>query len=79
MWLKASGGKQEMHIIVGYTVNNQASLVAQMAKNPPAGNLGSIPGLGRFPGEGAGYPLQYSSLENPMIRRAEHSQPMNQT
>ena len=24
------------------------------------GNLGSIPGLGRFPGEGNGYPLQYS-------------------
>ena len=28
------------------------------------GNLGSIPGLGRSPGEGKGYPLQYSSLEN---------------
>ena len=25
-----------------------------------AGDLGSIPGLGRFPGEGIGYPLQYS-------------------
>ena len=29
-----------------------------------AGNLGSIPGLGRSPGEGKGYPLQYSGLEN---------------
>ena len=29
-----------------------------------AGNLGSIPGLGRFPGEGNGYQLQYSGLEN---------------
>ena len=28
------------------------------------GNLGSIPGLGRSPGEGKGYPLQYSGLEN---------------
>ena len=28
------------------------------------GNLGSIPGLGRSPGEGNGYPLQYSGLEN---------------
>ena len=28
------------------------------------GNLGSIPGLGRFSGEGNGYPLQYSGLEN---------------
>ena len=29
-------------------------------------NLGSVPGLGRFPGEGNGNPLQYSCLENPM-------------
>ena len=28
------------------------------------GNLGSIPGLGRSPGEGNGYPLQYSGLKN---------------
>ena len=31
-----------------------------------AGNLGSIPGMGRFPGETNGNPLQYSCLENPM-------------
>ena len=30
------------------------------------GNLGSIPGLGRSPGEGKGYPFQYSGLENSM-------------
>ena len=30
------------------------------------GYLGSILGLGRSPGEGKGYPLQYSSLENSM-------------
>ena len=30
------------------------------------GNLGSIPELGRSPGEGKGYPLQYSGLENSM-------------
>src|SRR5574337_668724 len=29
-----------------------------------AGDLASIPGLGRSPGEGNGYPLQYSGLEN---------------
>ena len=29
-----------------------------------AGDLGSIPGLGRSPGEGKGHPLQYSGLEN---------------
>ena len=31
-----------------------------------AGDLGSIPGSGRCPGEGNGNPLQYSCLENPM-------------
>ena len=31
-----------------------------------AGDLGSIPRLGRSPGEGNGNPLQYSCLENPM-------------
>ena len=35
-----------------------------------AGDLGSIPALGRSPGEGNGYPLQYSCLENPMDRGA---------
>ena len=44
-------------------------------KNPPAnaGDLrdsGSIPGLGRSPGEGHGNPLQYSCLEIPMDREA---------
>ena len=32
------------------------------------GDLGLIPSLGRIPGEGNGYPLQYSCLENPMDR-----------
>ena len=30
------------------------------------GDLGSIPGLGRSPGEGKGYPLQYSGLKDSM-------------
>ena len=30
------------------------------------GDLGSIPGLGRCPGEGKGYPLEYPGLENSM-------------
>ena len=34
------------------------------------GDQGSIPGLGRSPEEGNGYPLQYSCLENPMDRGA---------
>jgi len=35
-----------------------------------AGGLSLIPGLGRSPGEGKGYPLQYSGLENSMDRGA---------
>ena len=35
-----------------------------------AGDLGSIPGSGRCPGEGNGNPLQYSCLENSMDRGA---------
>ena len=35
-----------------------------------AGNPGLIPGSGKFPGEGNGYPLQYSCLENSMDRGA---------
>ena len=38
-----------------------------------AGNLGSIPGWGRFPGEGNGYPLQYSCLENSMDKEASQA------
>ena len=35
-----------------------------------AGYLGSMPGSGKFPGEGNGYTLQYSCLENSMDREA---------
>ena len=35
-----------------------------------AGELGTVPGSGRSPGEGNGNPLQYSCLENPMDRGA---------
>ena len=44
--------------------------MALVVKNPPASagdrrDTGSIPGLGRSPGEGHDNPLQYSCLENP--------------
>ena len=41
-------------------------------KNLPvnAGDAGSIPGMGRFPGGGNSNPLQYSCLESPMDRGA---------
>ena len=43
-----------------------------MVKNLPANaeDAGSIPGLGRYPGEGNGHPLQYSCLGNSMDRGA---------
>ena len=46
-----------------------------MVKNPPANagdvrDVSSIPGTGRFPGEGHGNPVQYSCLGNPMDRGA---------
>ena len=49
----------------------RASRVLLVVKNPLANagdtrEVGSIPGSGRCPGGGNGYPLQYSCLENPM-------------
>ena len=46
-----------------------------MVKNLPAsaGDPGLIPGLGRSPGEGNNYPLQWSCLDNPMDRGAYSS------
>ena len=46
----------------------RSSVSKESASN--AGDPGLIPGLGRFPGEGNGNPLQYSCLENPMDRGA---------
>ena len=41
-----------------------------VVKNLPAnaGDMGSVPGSGRSPGEGNGYPLEYSCLRNPVDR-----------
>ena len=53
-----------------FLLSRGASLVAQMVKNLPAMQetyVGSV-GLGRCPGEGNGYSLQSSCLENPMDR-----------
>ena len=52
--------------------NSRSFLVLQVVKNPPAsaGDAGSIPRLGRSPGEGNGNLLQYSCLGNSM--KEEH-------
>ena len=49
--------------------------MALVIKNPTASagdirDVGSVPGLGRSPGEGNGCPLQYSCLENPHGQRS---------
>ena len=54
-------------------IKNQKGFPGGLAvKNLPAntGDRGSIPGLGKSPGEGNGNQLQYSCLENPMDRGA---------
>ena len=53
----------------------QASQVVLVVKNLPASaghirDVGSVPGLGRFSGEGNGNSLQYSCLENPIDKGA---------
>ena len=58
-----------IELIFVYT--HWASLVVQIVKNYlQCKRLGSIPGLGKYPGEENGYPLQYSCLENSMDRGA---------
>ena len=58
--------------IYGYRRNFPGGSVV---KNPPANagdaeDMGSVPGLGRFPGVGSGHPLLYSCLENPRGQRS---------
>ena len=55
--------------------------MALVVENPPANtgdirDVGLIPGLGRFPEEGSGNPLQYFCLGNPMNSRACELQSM---
>ena len=56
-----------MHVYLSCIGFPCASLVKNLSAN--AGDLGSIPELGRSHGEVKGNPLQYSCLENPMDRR----------
>ena len=59
--------------VMGCTI--RASQVVPVVKNLPVNaedirDLGSIPGLGRFPGGGHSNPFQYSCLENPIPEEA---------
>ena len=51
------------HSPAGFPGGSDGKESACNARDP-----GSVPGLGRSSGEGNGYPLQYSCLENPMDR-----------
>ena len=74
-------GRGDCHIFItsGFTVGQrlggETSQVMRVVKDPHANvgdirDVGSIPGLGRSPGEGNGNPSQYSCLKNPMERGA---------
>ena len=55
-----------------FTKQKYVALLLAQGKEPAcsAGDLGSVPGWGRSPGEGNGHPLQQSYLENPMVRES---------
>ena len=56
---------------IGKHHRSGGSVVKNLPSNAGAsGDAGLIPGLGRSPGGGNGYPLQYTCLENPMDRGA---------
>ena len=67
--------KQILEIITVFSPHILSTYSALSSKDSTsnAGDVGLIPGLGRFPGEGNGYPLQYSCLGNPMDRGAQRA------
>ena len=68
MPLSAATRKKKNHL----QLSEEGFPGGSVGKNSPAiaGDVGSIPGMGRFPGEGNGYPLQYSCLGNPMPEKS---------
>ena len=54
----------------GYLTCGLPRCLSDKESSANAGDAGSIPGLGRSPGEGNGNPLQYTCLGNPMDRGA---------
>ena len=67
-WTRGSPSFTGREILHEGRVMVWSELPPASARDP--GDAGSIPGLGRSPGEGNGNPLQCSSLENPMDRGA---------
>ena len=77
--MKPKAQQANLHLfllnLLAFAYHHWASLVAQMVKNPPAMQETSVQFLSweEYPGEGNGYPLQYSCLENPIDRGAWQS------
>ena len=69
MWDKSSW---TIGLFFSWTILNKGFPHSSVGKESAcnAGDLGLIPGSGRSPREGHGYPLQYSCLENPVDRGA---------
>ena len=63
-WAAVCGVAQSRTRLKQLSSSSSSSVGKESACN--VGDLGSIPGLRRSPGEGQGYPLQYSGLENSM-------------
>ena len=62
---------QATHVLIGRTLERAQTVKKKKKKSAcNAGDLRSTPGSGRSPGEGNGYPIQCSCLENPMDRGA---------
>ena len=70
---KSQAYRRRSSYLSKYPSNQSGFSGSSVIKNPPAnaGDVGSIPGLGRSPGKGNGYWLQYSCLENPMDRASQ--------
>ena len=65
---------KKLQVATTYSTKSQNRLhMCTMGFPGNVGDPGSIPGLGRYPGEVNGNPLQYSGLENPMDRGAREA------
>ena len=65
LFKKIRDTKGTFHAKMG-SIKDRNSMDLTEAEDIKMGDQGLIPGLGRSPGEGNDYPLQYSGLENPM-------------
>ena len=63
-----TNSKNSLYLYCMHSLSGISSTCGSAGKEPASDveDLGSIPGLGRSPGEGKGYPLQYSDHKNSM-------------